>query len=362
MSQGGRQNPMTALERMNALLAGRPIDRVPVWLWLLSAPFAARNVGYTVASSYDDPEKSLQAQLWTMEMYGSDDIPRPMFGGAVRGTWAFGGEIKLPTGEYQQAPLATRYPVVSEEDAWNLKMPDDVKTAGPIPLFMQFARAQEHLGFPISMPGDAPFETARSMCGVETFCRWLIKKPGTVHRLLRLATDFQLEVARYWVNTFGPQRILVQTTAATASNQVISPKHFETFFLPYQMELYEKILAMGVNHIFCHICGEQNLNLRYWAQIPMGNPGIASFGHEVDLTTAIRYFGDTCIIAGNIEPAVIQNGTHDQVYELCKKNIEAAKYAPHGFILAPGCTSPPMAPPYNVYMMKKAVDDFGWYD
>lgn len=40
------------------------------------------------------------------------------------------------------------------------------------------------------------------------------------------------------------------------------------------------------------------MNLPYWAQIPMGAPGIASFGHEVDLTTAIRYLGDSCIIAG----------------------------------------------------------------
>ncbi|MBU2607991.1 MAG: hypothetical protein KKF26_01590, partial [Chloroflexi bacterium] len=89
------QAGMTAIERMNALLAGKPVDRVPVWLWLISASFAARNVGYTVASSFIDPEMSFWSQVWTQEMYGSDDIPRPSIGGAVRSTWAFGGEIKL---------------------------------------------------------------------------------------------------------------------------------------------------------------------------------------------------------------------------------------------------------------------------
>ena len=93
----------------------------------------------------------------------------------------------------------------------------------------------------------------------------------------------------------------------------------------------------------------------------MGSPGIASFGHEVDLSTAIKYLGDTCIIAGNIEPAVILRGTHEQVYELSKQAIEKAKYAPRGFILMPGCGVASLAPPYNIYMMKKAVNDIGWY-
>ncbi len=352
---------MTSIERLNALLSNQPVDRVPVWLWLASAPFAARNVGYTIASSYADPETSFWSQIWTQEMYDSDDIPRPSFGGTVKGTWAFGGEIKLPTGEYSQAPIAVRYPVQSEEDAWNLLLPEDITQAGPIPLLMQFSKMQQAHGLPVFMPCDSPVETVRSICGVETLCRWLIKKPEVVYRLLRLATDFQLEVANYWVETFAPDCIVAQNGAPTTSNQVVSPKHFETFFLPYQIELHEKVLAMGVRHFYCHICGDQNLNLPYWAQVPMGTPGIVSFGHEVKLATAIEYFGDTCIITGNIEPAVIQVGTHQQVYELCRQCIEEGKNAPRGYILMPGCSLPPMAPPYNVYMMTKAANDFGWY-
>jgi len=352
---------MSPVERRDALLAGQPIDRVPFWLWLVSSSFAARNVGYTVADSYNNPEKSFWSQVWTIEMYGSDDVPKPCVGGTSDQTWAFGGQIKWPTSQYEQAPSVVRYPVESEEDARKLKLPD-VKTAGSVQLFMQFARLQERLGLPISVQAFSPIEGVRSICGPETLCRWLLKKPDLVHRLLRLITDYSLEFARYWVDTFAPQRILAQTSVPTTSNQLISPKQFETFVLPYQKELHEKILAMGIKYILCHICGEQNLNLPYWARIPMGNPGIVSFGHEVDLAKAIEYFGDSCIIAGNIEPAVIQTGTHEQVYELCRQAIEKAKYAPRGFILMPGCGLPPAVPPYNLFMLKKAVNDFGWYD
>ena len=110
-----------------------------------------------------------------------------------------------------------------------------------------------------------------------------------------------------------------------------------------------------------HICGEHNENLPYWAQIPMGDPGIVSFGHEVDLEKAAEYFPND-IIYGNLEPAIIQSGTPEQVYEAAKVVIEKGKKAPGGFILAPGCEMPPRAAPENVMAMTRAVNDFGWYD
>ena len=346
------------MERFKSLLVDQGIDRALVWLWGGSSGFTARNVGYPLAITETDPEKCFLAQLWTAEMYGSDNIPVSSFGGACRDTWAFGGQIKVPSSEYAQAPTVIRYPVESEEDAQRLKLPADIKTVGPIPLDMQFSRLQEKYGLPITVFCSSPIEVARGLCGIDKLCRWFIRKSELVHYLLRLSVDYSLSVVRYWVEAFGPEHILVFTAAPTTSNQVISPKLFETFVLPYQKYLHEKVLEMGIRHIYCHVCGEQNLNLPYWQQIPMGNPGILSFGHEVKLTNAVQFFGRNCIIAGNIEPAIIQNGTPQQVYELSWKAIEEAGNAPCGFILMPGCGLPPAAPPYNVYMLKKAIEDY----
>ena len=123
---------------------------------------------------------------------------------------------------------------------------------------------------------------------------------------------------------------------------------------------------MGVNKFYFHICGEQNLNLPHLAEFASSadgwpHPSILSFGHEVDLNDAAKYFPDD-IIMGNIEPAVIQTGTPQQVYELCRIAIEKGKRIAGGFILAPGCGMPPRAPAYNVWMLTKAVNDLGWYD
>jgi uroporphyrinogen decarboxylase len=250
--------------------------------------------------------------------------------------------------------------VQSEEDIGKLTLPD-VKRAGMLPLALEFSRLQDKFGKPVSIVLGGGFTIAGNICPVEKLCRWMIKRPELAHRLLRLATDHILEVVQYWADTFGAARVIPNIWEPLASNDIISPQQFELFVLPYLKQSSQKILGMGVKHIYYHICGEQNLNLPYWAQVPMGDPGIVSFGHQVDLTGAIKYFGDRCIIVGNIDPTVIHNGTPRQVYELCRQCIEQAKYAPRGYMLMSGCEVPPMSPPYNVYMMKKAINDFGWY-
>ena len=347
---------MTNKERIEALLNGQALDRVPLYPFILG--FCARNVGYPLATIYSDPQKSFEAQLWTQEQYGFDW--GPVYGYASYGTWEFGGEVRMPQSDYQQAPHHTVFPVQSAEDIDQLKLPD-IKAAGCLPVAMEFSRLQSERGAPITLVFGGNFTIAGNICPVEILCRWMLKKPELVQRVLRLATDHIVDVVRYWVDTFGSERVIVQIWEPLASNDIISPRQFQRFVLPYLQESGQKILSMGIKHIFYHICGEQNLNLPYWTQVPMGNPGICSVGSQIEIDTAVKYLGDTAIIAGNIEPHIIQTAKPQQVYELCKRAIEAGKKAPRGFMLMSGCETPPDTPPYNVFMMRKAIDDFGWY-
>ena len=347
---------MSNSDRAEALLRGEKVDRVPLYHFLLG--FCARNVGYKTADMYANPRKSFQAQLWTFEQYGIDGGPD--YGYASYGGWEFGGEIKMPEGEWQQAPSHVSFPVNTEEDMAALAMPD-VRTAGSLPLAMEFSKLQQKHGKPITVTLGGNFSVAGNICPPSTLCRWMLKKPDAAHRLLRIASDHMLDVVRYWADTFGAENVIPNLWEPMAANDIISPKQFEKFALPYIKDTNEKILAMGVKHILYHICGEQNANMPLWAQIPMGDPGMVTFGHQVKLSKAIEYFGDSCIILGNVLPALIQTGTPQQVYDACRDCILEARDAPRGFMLMPGCELPPMSPFFNVYMMKKAVEDFGYY-
>lgn len=353
---------MTNFERMEALLRREKPDRVPVWP--LGYPgFAALNAGYSIADAYSKPQKSFESLKWCCDQYGWVFTPCLLYGGW--GCLEFGGEVRWPTEEFDQSPVVTRYPVESEEDVQNLQV-TEVKETGFIPFAEEFYRRamqerRENELFYLMLSLGGPFTIAGNMCSPERLCKWVIKKPDVAHRLLRLSTDHSLDLFRYWKATFGTEGLLPFIGEPSASNQLISPKQFERFVFPYLKELHETILEMGYKHIYCHICGEANANLRFWAQTPMGDPGIVSVGHEVDILTAAEHFPND-IIMGNLEPTIIQTGTPQEVYEASRVIIEKGKECPGGFAFSPGCELPPMSPPLNVWMMTKAANDFGWYE
>ncbi len=352
-----RQDRMTEKQRFEALLARRPVDRAPFYMWELS--FAAVTMGYPRSVIFSDPSKSFEAFRRTHEMY--DGWRYIYFTAGAVGVREFGGGAKLPTDEFSQAVSSTGPVVKSEKDALTLQLPD-VRTAGAIPLIVEFAALQDKYDLPITFSTGSILKVVQALAGVETMCRWMVKKPELVHRLCRLAADFYIAVGRHIVETFGrPERIIPLNAAPTESNQMISPRFFTEFSLPYQKQVYEALFSMGIKHINTHICGDHNMNLPHWAGMPMGEPGIVSFGHEMDIDTVSRYFPDH-ILVGNVDTSVIQMGKPEEVYELSRICIEKGKRHPGGFALAPGCELPPMAPPCNVWMMRKAINDFGWYE
>jgi uroporphyrinogen decarboxylase len=278
------------------------------------------------------------------------------------GAWEFGGDILWPNSEFDQAPKVARLPVNKEEDIDALKVPD-IETAGIVPLMMAVSRMQaESGGSLVASMTLGPWSLAGNICGIERLCRWTLKRPDLVHKIQQKVLPFSVGLIRYWVDTFGANRLFPWVGgSAAASNQLISPKHFKEFVLPYMEELYGEARRMGLKHIYCHICGEQNMNLPYWSQLDFGDPGVISFGHEVDLETAGNYFPKD-VIMGNINPSVIQNGSQEEVYELAIETIINGKKCPGGFMLAPGCELPPRAPEENIWAMMQAVSDHGWYD
>jgi uroporphyrinogen decarboxylase len=272
----------------------------------------------------------------------------------------FGGDVRLPESEYEGALVIKSFPVRSDRDVENLKMPDP-KKAGIIEAAIELGRLQEAHDLPVTFVSRSPFTIASNICGLEQFCRWLVKKPELCERLMKMAIDHAFNVLQYWVETFGSRNIFVFMSSPSESNQVISPKQFEKFALPYHLLYHERLKTMGIERFFFHICGEQNLNLPCLADAsPWKHPSILSFGHEVSLETSAKYFQKD-IVCGNIEPAIIQTGTTQQVYELAKATLEKGKHLPGGFILSAGCELPIASPAANVFAITKAVGDFGWY-
>ncbi len=353
-----RQDRMTAAERMDALFAYRKPDRVPIGA--MSTGFNTVNAGFTVADAYENPERSFAAMQWTTEQYGWDPIPQ-YSGHTVLGAWDFGGKVRMPRGEFDGSLVVTDQPVHCEADVEKLRLPDPA-SAGRIPGALRFARLQAEAGLPVYYFSRSPFTMAANIAGIDQFLRWTIKKPALCETLLQLSLDHIINVLSLWVEGFGADRVFAWMSSPSESNQLVSPRTVKKFAIPYHEAYHRRVRDLGIRRFGMHICGDQNLNLGLLAEsAPWPHPSVLSFGHEVDLETAAAHFPQD-IIFGNIEPVVIQIGTPEQVYELCRIAIEKGKQAPGGFILGPGCGLPVHCPPVNVYAMTRAVNDFGWYE
>lgn len=353
-----RQDEMTNIERIDALLNYKKPDRVPIGM--MATGFNTVNSGYTVGDAYRDSEKSFQTMQWAAEQYGWDHIPQ-YSGHVLVGAWDFGGEVRLPEGEYEGAIVVESHPAPNEADIDQLSLPD-VKTVGRVPEAMIFSQLQYQHNIPVFFFTRSPFSLAANICGLDKFLRWSIKKPELCHKLLQLACDHIFNGLAYWVETFGADQIFAWMSSPSESNQLISPKIMANFALPYHQKYHYNLRDLGIKRFGFHVCGEQNLNLPILSEAsPWQHPSVLSFGHEVDLQVAAEHFPKD-IIFGNIEPAIIQTGNANQVYELCKTAISKGKHFEGGFILGPGCGLPVKAPAANIYAMTKAVHEFGWYD
>ncbi len=355
-----RKDRLTDDERTEALWARQRPDRVP--LWPLCIGFSSLNVGYRISDICIDYKKSIDAQRWTCEQYGWMPVTFCATGpGTASPVEEFGGEVRYPTGDYAQGPTVARHPVEKDEDILNLKVPDNIENIGSTPQALK-ATAYElkFKGLVIRPVIGTPMGAAGAVISLERTCKLMIKKPELVHKAFRVFTDFRIAQAKLWAETFSTERLVPLVGDPTCSNQIISPKFFEEFVLPYVKEIHDKLREMGYRHMFFHPCGEQNANMPLWAEVNMGDPGIISVGHEISLDSVAKYFPND-IAFGNLEPAILQTEAPRHVYEVSKELILKGKSIQGGFIFSTGCEMPPNAPAYNVWMMTKAVNDFGWY-
>lgn len=352
---------MTNRERVEALLRRETPDRVPSWPIALG--FTTIYTGTTICDFYNKPQISYDAQKKTCEDF--DFVFMPWTASATLLAWEFGGDIKWPQGEYSQAPTILEFPIKTPEEAYDLKMPD-VLTSGFMPIFKEFcdisAKEQDdNTPFNVvAFPGSGPYTAAANIPGVDKFSQWMIKAPDACRHLMRLAIDFYTEIGRLWKETYGTEGVLPLFGEPSCSNQVISPKQFEAFAMPCMKEVADNLLEMGYTHLWAHVCGEHNKNLEHWAKINWGDPGIISTPHEVELEKMDEFFPND-IIFGNIEPAIIQTKTAEEVYEATRDMVERGKKLNAGYIFSQGCELPPMAPVENIKAMQQAVEDFGYY-
>ena len=344
--------------RISKLIMGEELDRVPVIMNI--GVYAAYISNISSYEYYTDPDKAYEAQLWAQKLHRDDGgmsyhVPS-------NDAENFGGYLEVDSKSRIAMPKVKKRIVESMEDVEKLEVPK-LKEAKYIIKKLEFDRRLAKDGKGVSLSSGSPMSVAINIVGIEQFMRWMYKSPELVHKVLRVATDYLLELADLYIDEFGAENCTASSSYPSESHALISPKMFEKYSLPYIAEIHEKLIEKGITNWSIHLCGDHIKNLKYWINdIKLCPRSLITIGEEMDIGKVAEAFGKDHIIGGNIDTSLLQLGSAREVYNECEKVIDKMKYTPGGFILTPACSLPAECPPTNVHAMLEAVNTFGRYD
>ncbi len=354
---------MTPQERMHALLKGETPDRTPVVPFILG--YAAQIVGISLGDFYSDGNMCFESQFASMRLHGYEMTP--MYGYASCGAWEFGGKVGFPYDAAYGAPYVLEHPVKTVEDVERLEVPSFRNVLpGAYREADKLASRCVELGMPATVQCGSVFTTAANVVDTATFLRWIYREPKTVHLLMEKVSQLFINALEYFSGKYGAEHCLPFDGGPVEANTLISGKTFQEFCFPYVEKVHKKMRDLGIQAVLMHPCADQNHNIPYYIKLreilDWSGKYFWLFGPETTVDVQIKSFGHHDIICGNVDPPSLQFKTYEEVVELCRENIEAGKYSPNGYVLAPGCEFPPLAPPIKVMAMVDAAEKFGQYE
>jgi uroporphyrinogen decarboxylase len=345
------RDEMTPKERLEAVLSGRPYDRVPCGVVISNQ--AGKVAGIPHWQCYFSSEKTAQTQIAAHNIFGAEAVVAgPGLPGIAE---AAGSTVYYPKEE--NTPYITEVAVKKPADLDKLNIPNPWR-AGRLPIHLGALQILvDRLGasVPVTSNVAGPFTTAANIRGTEDFLRELYRNPEFVHRLLRFSLDSTIT----YVKEVAKLGAKVSIADPTASTTLISPQQFRKFAFPYLQELVTVIKQLTGSAPSLHICGNTT---KIWQDMVDTGAGILSLDDTIDLAAAKHAVGDQVTLFGNVKPtATMYLGTTQDVRRDAKECLTKGYDNPKGYILSLGCGLPMGAPVENIQALFQAAREFGRY-
>ncbi len=341
---------MTSKERIDAVLAHKPVDRTP-FCFVDGGAWMAKteNMSYRTLYGLEDGGASIVAK-WTDEF--DVDIVSAVSGVFTACLNAFGCPINL---DRIGSPVDTGAAFKDPEKEIPLLDKSTIREKLLANEFVQNMLKQtrcvkELVGDRKYLLGDiaGPFTMAAVLVGTQDFIMLMVDDPDLVDELIDFTTALSAEMF-HLLHENGCDIAL--PAEPVASGSMISQGMFEDIAAPALKNL--KALLPEYKYFFTHVCGASGARVKVLRDI-----GVAAFSGDylVDLDTALKDADGRLVMMGNINPAgLLLTGTPDEIYAEACERIKTA--AGRGHILAPGCDMSSDTPFENIKMLSKACKD-----
>ena len=331
---------MTSLERLDARLAGKGVDKIPNMNIFMS--IVAREAGVSYAEYVKDYRKLVEGNLICAEKYGLDSVS--VISDPMREAAAFGAKVVFPEGgvPYAEAPLI--------DDSYDLSV---LRRFNPLdsPRTLDRIRACELLRqktgseYPLIGWVEGCLAEAADLRGINDLLLDLAQEEDYLEELFEIIYEQQTRFAGAQIDA-GADFIGVGNAVAS----LIGPKLYEQYGLPWDKAITDYIHERGAR-VKLHICGNISGLLDLLALV---EPDILDIDWMVDFSRAARRFeGTDTAVSGNFNPAgAILRGSVSDTEEDVRICIMAGTSTT---VIAGGCEIPAAVSDDNLFAMNRLL-------
>lgn len=337
---------MNSMERIQATMAGKPLDRRAV------APvlglYGARLTNCPLERYYTDPEAYLRGQTAVREMFQPDILHAPLAFASIGA--AFGGElVHLDT-----MPPDLRTPAIQSMQQWNTLVPPDPDGHPQLLYFRDSIRllaAQYGGEVPIVIMIPIPTDIPDLVMGLEGWLETVLFNPTAAQRVMDKIIPFYVRMINGF---FAAGATFVVMPCGFASSAIATRKMVSLFTRP----ILVNVLAQLNGPVILQSMGAPMLD---HLDLLTDLPSVAAFmvDQTDDLARARSVIGPDCTLFGGLDCTNIGRMTAREVEERCRAILQDRRQDAR-FVL--GTSGPDVAwhtPPENILALRKAADSFG---
>jgi len=332
---------VTSLERLNARLAGKPVDKIPNMNIFMS--IIAREAGVSYSEYVQNYHKLVEGNLICAEKFGLDSVSA--ISDPMRETAAFGAEIAFPENAvpYSKVPLLNGVDV--NVSALNRFDPlDSPRTLDRIKA-CELLRQKAGNEYPVIGWIEGCLAESASLRGINDFLMDLAEGADYLNELFSVVFDQQKRFARAQIDA-GADFIGIGNSVAS----LIGPQLYERYGVSWDKAIVSYIHGQGAKVKF-HICGDITALLGLLVQV---EADILDIDWMVNFSTAAQLFsGTVTAVSGNFNPAgTILLGTVAEVEAEVRTCISQGTETS---LIAGGCEIPAAAPDSNLLAMDRVL-------
>ena len=332
---------MRSLERVRALVAGQPVDHLPVQPVVMM--FAARHFGIPFIEYTKDGRKMAAAQSKLVHDFGIDCLLT--CSDPAREVIDIAGEGSVNWYEDQGPAICEeRAALVDKAVLKTFRIPDPLGGGRMHDRIKGIEVMHQEFGGEVSIVGwvEGPLALGQELRGLTRCMTDFLDDPPFIKDLL----DFTAEVAVVYAEAeiqAGADTIGMSDAAAS----MMGPKYYKEFLFPRQLRVVESIRQAHPDVIVrLHMCGNTDSLIPQMKQLPVQ---IFELDSPTNLSAARATLGPDRVILGNVSTITdMLEGSPEQVYEASRR---CHKTCGKFHIVGCGCEVPPTTPDENLHAM-----------